>query len=112
MHPSDWIGGKALAKLGAVARYVGARLGTVTTSEGDTIEIDVTLETTPSVLYDTVVMPAGKAAAKALGNIGQAAEFLKDQYRHCKLVLAGARSYLRMPAFPRHCRLANPIRAC
>lgn len=59
----------------------------MTSSEGSSIEVDVTLETTPSVLYDAVVVPAGDAAVKALGNVGQAAEFLKDQYRHCKPML-------------------------
>jgi catalase len=39
------------------------------------------------VLYDAVVVPAGKAAVEALGNIGQTPEFLKDQYRHCKPIL-------------------------
>jgi len=77
----------SLTKLGAVARYVGARLGSVATSEGGTLVVDVTLETTPAVLYDAVVVPAGKAAVEALGNIGQAPEFLKDQYRHCKPIL-------------------------
>jgi catalase len=78
---------QSLTKLGAVVRYVGARLGRVTTEEGEVIEVDVTLETTPAVLYDAVVVPAGKAAAKTLGNIGQAPEFLKDTYRHCKPML-------------------------
>jgi catalase len=77
----------SLTKLGAVARYVGARLGSIATSEGGTLVVDVTLETTPAVLYDAVVVPAGKAAVEALGNIGQAPEFLKDQYRHCKPIL-------------------------
>jgi catalase len=92
-----------LAKLGAVVRYVGARLGTVTTSEGGALDVDVTLETTPSVLYDAVVIPAGEAAAKALGNIGQAAEFLKDQYRHCKpmLVLAEGAELLENAGIPK-----------
>jgi len=70
-----------------VARYVGARLGEVRTAQGDTIEVEVTLETAPSVLYDAVVVPGGKAA-KTLGNLGQALEFVKDQYRHCKPLLA------------------------
>ena len=30
----------------------------------------------------------GKKAATILGNVGQAAEFLKDQYRHAKPILA------------------------
>jgi catalase len=76
-----------LGKLGVIVRYVGSRLGSIHTSEGDVLEVDVTLETTPAVLYDAVVVPAGKAAVKILGNIGQAPEFLKDQYRHCKPML-------------------------
>jgi catalase len=39
----------------------------------------------PSVLFDGVVVPDG--AAKALGSLGQAAEFLQNQYRHCKPIL-------------------------
>jgi catalase len=78
---------QGLTKLGAVVRYVGARLGSVRTSDEGTIEVDATLESTPAVLYDAVVVPAGKGAAESLGNIGQAPEFLKDQYRHCKPML-------------------------
>jgi catalase len=67
---------------------VGARLGVVHTEAGDTIEVEVTLETMPSVLFDAVAVPGGKAAVRALGAIGQAPEFLKDQYRHAKPILA------------------------
>jgi catalase len=78
---------RSLTNLGAVARFVGARLGSVRTDEGDVIEVDATLETTPAVLYDAVVVPAGKDAITVLSSVGQAAEFLKDQYRHCKPIL-------------------------
>jgi catalase len=77
-----------LAEQGAVPRYVGARLGQVETDGGAVIEVEVTLETTPSVLYDAVIVPAGGAAAATLAGLGQALEFLKDQYRHCKPMLA------------------------
>ena len=69
-------------------RYVGARLGTVKTDEGDTLEVEVTLEAMPSVLFDAVAVPGGKDAVKVLGNLGHALEFLKDQYRHAKPILA------------------------
>jgi len=93
---------EALSKLGAVVRYVGLRLGSVSTIEGDVIEVDVTLETTPAVLYDAVVVPAGKAAFKALGNAGQASEFFKDQFRHCKpmLVLGEGEALLQNAGIP------------
>ncbi|HEY5959239.1 MAG TPA: catalase, partial [Polyangiaceae bacterium] len=77
-----------LAEQGAVPRYIGARLGTIETEEGDTIEVDATLETMPSVLFDAVAVPGGKVAITTLGNIGHALEFIKDQYRHAKPILA------------------------
>ncbi len=77
-----------LTARGAVPRLVGPRLGQVLTDEKEPLEVEVTLETTPSVLYDAVVVPGGKEAAVILGNIGLALEFLKDQYRHCKPILA------------------------
>ncbi len=78
----------ALGAQGAVARYVGPRLGTVTTEEGEPLEVEVTLETMPSVLFDAVAVPGGRRAVEALGNLGHALEFLKDQYRHAKAILA------------------------
>ena len=69
-------------------RYVGIRLGAVATEAGGTLEAEVTLETMPSVLFDALIIPGGKAAVTLLGNVGQAAEFIKDQYRHCKPILA------------------------
>jgi catalase len=88
----DGEGAKALhaglAKEGAVPRYVGARLGAVSTIEGDTLDAEVTFETMPSVLFDAVAVLDGKAAVEALGGSGQALEFLKDQYRHAKPMLA------------------------
>jgi catalase len=77
-----------LTAQGAVARYVGVRLGSVETQGGDPIEVEVTLETMPSVLFDAVAVPGGKTATTALGNTGHAVEFIKDQYRHAKTILA------------------------
>jgi catalase len=77
-----------LAKLGAVPRHVGVRLGAVTTDQGGSIEVDVTFETMPSVLFDAAAVPDGALAMDALGDVGHALEFLKDQYRHAKPILA------------------------
>jgi catalase len=78
----------ALAKEGAVPRYVGPRLGTLDAGDGNKLEVEVTFETMPSVLFDAVVVPDGKPGTDALGKLGQALEFVKDQYRHCKPILA------------------------
>jgi catalase len=77
-----------LAAQGAVPRFIGIRLGSVQTAEGDTLEAEVTLETMPSVLFDAVAVLGGKDAVIALGNVGHALEFIKDQYRHAKPILA------------------------
>ena len=77
----------ALVEAGAVPRIVGARLGQVQAENGEAIEIEVTLEAGPAVLYDALVIPGGHKAAQALGNVGHALEFIKDQYRHCKPIL-------------------------
>jgi catalase len=79
---------KALGDAGAVPRFVGVRLGTVATSDSDAIEVDATFETMPAVLFDAVVLPDGAAAIAALAQDGHAIEFLRDQYRHCKTILA------------------------
>jgi putative intracellular protease/amidase len=79
---------EALGDAGAVPRFVGVRLGAVATSDSDAIEVEVTFETMPSVLFDAVVLPDGAAAIEALAQDGHAIEFLRDQYRHCKTILA------------------------
>ena len=73
---------------GAVPRFVSITLGPVQPASGDPIEADVTIETTPSVLYDAVVVPDGKAGVQALQADARSLEFVKDQYRHCKPILA------------------------
>jgi catalase len=77
-----------LVEKGAVPRYVGARLGTVRGVDGIDLNVEVTLETTPAVLFDAVAVLGGKAAVTQLGNIGHALEFIKEQYRHAKPILA------------------------
>jgi catalase len=79
----------ALGEQGAVPIYVGLRLGAVNAgSKGDAVEVETTFETSPAVLFDAMVLPSGQAAIDALGKSGQAMDFLKNQYRHCKPILA------------------------
>ncbi len=74
---------------GAVPHFVGVRLGRVQPEDGGApIEVSATLENMPSVLFDALAVPGGERACKALGNVGHAAEFIKDQYRHAKPILA------------------------
>ena len=49
-----------------------------------------------------MVLPGGPAAADPLRNSGQAMEFLRTQYRHCKAILAleGSSSLLEAAGIP------------
>jgi catalase len=72
---------------GAVPRFIGPRLGVCKTADGKEIDVEVTFETAPSVVFDAAVIPGG-AGVRALTQVGQALEFVKDQYRHAKTLLA------------------------
>jgi catalase len=92
---ADGIESEAVAELlgeltdaGAVPRLLGVRLGTVRAVDGEEFEVDATLENSPSVLFDAMVLPDGDEALRALEAAGQTAEFIKDQYRHGKTILA------------------------
>ena len=85
----------ALTNAGAVTRLLSNRLGTLTSAEGTPFEADATLENSPPVLFDALVLPDGIDAVERLSKDGHTLEFLKDQYRHCKSILVlGAASKL------------------
>jgi catalase len=77
----------ALSGAGAAPRFVSARLGRVKSTSGELLDVEVTLEAAPSVLFDAMVLPDGPEAIQALSKEGHAIEFIKDQYRHCKPML-------------------------
>jgi len=79
---------RMLAEAGAVPRYVGLRLGHVDTTDGAVIEVEATIEALPSVLWDAVVLPDGDAALATLAASAEVMDFVKEQYRHCKPILA------------------------
>jgi catalase len=86
--PSAQAAHAAVLSEGAVPRFVGPKLGMVRGPNGADLEVEITFETAPSVVFDALAIPDGAAAAQALANIGQAMEFIKDTYRHCKTILA------------------------
>ncbi|MBA2686245.1 MAG: catalase [Gemmatimonadaceae bacterium] len=78
----------ALTDAGAIPRFIGPRLGTYKTSDGGTIEADASMENSPPVLFDALVLPDGDAGVKALAADGHTMEFVTNQFRHCKTILA------------------------
>ena len=78
----------ALLAEGAIGRLVGPRIGAFTTASGETIQADASMENEPGFLFDGLVLPDGDAAIATLAAIGHTDEFIKDQYRHGKTILA------------------------
>ena len=70
---------------GAVPVFVAPKLGAVSVTQVEPIQADASLEVAPSVVFDAVVIANAGAALSA---DGRAVEFVKDQYRHCKAILA------------------------
>lgn len=78
----------ALTDAGAVPRFVAPRLGTCATTNAGNIEADASLENSPPVLFDALVLPDGDRGLAALTADGHTMEFVTNQYRHCKTILA------------------------
>ncbi|OUM04097.1 catalase [Variovorax sp. JS1663] len=78
----------ALLEDGAIGRLVGPRIGPFVTASGTTLEADASMENEPGFLFDGLVLPDGAAAIDLLARDGHTAEFVKDQYRHGKTILA------------------------
>ena len=87
---------------GAMPRFVAQRIGPVTTAEGEVLEVDASFENSPGFLFDAMVLPDGEQAVAALALDGQAVEFVKEQYRHCKpiLVLGASAALLEQTGVP------------
>jgi catalase len=89
---------ESLLAAGATPRFVGVKMGPVSSTDGEPVEIEVSLEASPAVLWDaSVFLDDG-----GLADSGQALEFLKDQYRHCKtvLILGSATTLLQKAGIP------------
>ena len=86
----------AILNEGGVPRLLGIRLGKVMANGKQALNVETTMEATPSVLYDGLVIAGGESSAGNLSNSARTIEFLRDQYRHCKpiLILGAAKMFL------------------
>ncbi|TMS58811.1 catalase [Imbroritus primus] len=79
---------QALIDRGAMVRMVGQHVGIFAADDGTQLDADASLENHPACLFDGVIIPDGQAAITLLSDDGRALEFLRDQYRHAKTILA------------------------
>ena len=73
---------------GAVPRLVAPRIGSIETSDGVAITADASMENEPGFLFDALVLADGEQGVAALMKDGNTMAFIKDQYRHCKTIMA------------------------
>ena len=78
----------ALTEAGAVVHFVGPRVGLFKADSGEMIEANKSMENSPAVLFDALVLPDGSEAVQLLLDNGHTMEFIKDTFRHCKTILA------------------------
>jgi catalase len=74
----------ALVSAGAHVDVIAASLGELPTAEGDTVNVDRSLLTTASVMYDAVFVPGGAAAVEAMEADGAFIHFINEAFKHYK----------------------------
>lgn len=77
---------RALGKAGASMAVIAPVAGGVASAEGELVVPDHALAAAPSVLFDAVVVVAGKPGAKALIADPDALAFLREAWRHLKVI--------------------------
>ncbi len=79
---------KALVKAGIEVKLLAATLSDVQTAQGTAMAVDASLATTPSVVFDAVLLPSLGTAAASLARNGAAVLFVLEAYKHCKAIAA------------------------
>ncbi|MRX07329.1 catalase [Pseudoduganella sp. FT25W] len=77
-----------LLAAGATPRVVAPQLGQLAAADGSRLDIEISIEAAPAVLYDAVIIAGGATSAAMLAADSDARDFVRQQYRHCKPILA------------------------
>jgi catalase len=77
-----------LLAAGAVPRVVASQLGQLGAADGSRVDVEISMEAGPAVVYDALIVAGGAASAAMLKDDAEARDFVRLQYRHCKPILA------------------------
>jgi catalase len=77
-----------LLAAGAVPRVVAPQLGPLAAADGSRIDVEISIEAGPPVLYDAVIVADGEGSAALLARDPGGRDFIRQQHLHCKPVLA------------------------
>lgn len=78
---------KALEAHSARPILLGPTSAPVKTADGKQLPVDASMEGMPSIMFDGVVVPGGKASIDALAASGLAKHFLLEGYKHLKAMV-------------------------
>jgi len=76
----------ALKKENAFVKIVAPHGGTVKCSKGMDHEVDASITTTESVLFDAIYIPGGAESIEALKKEAKFIKFINEAFKHCKAV--------------------------
>jgi catalase len=76
----------ALTDAGAQAEVVSKSLGSLQSSDSESVKVDKSYLTTASIMYDAVFIPGGKKHAQTLKLQGDALHFVNEAFKHCKAI--------------------------
>lgn len=78
----------ALEKENAMVKIIAPHGGTVKCDENMDHEVDASIITTESVLFDAIYIPGGKKSIDALKNEAKFKKFINEAFKHCKSIAA------------------------
>ncbi|MFI7838394.1 catalase HPII [Pseudomonas asiatica] len=78
---------KALEAHSARPMLLGPTSAPVMAADGKQLPVDASMEGMPSIMFDGIVVPAGKASTDALAGSGLAKHFLLEGYKHLKALV-------------------------
>ncbi|HLO79659.1 MAG TPA: catalase, partial [Chitinophagaceae bacterium] len=81
---------EALINAGAVVDLIAPKLGPVTSENDVMIDVQQSLLTAASVLYDAVYVPGGTNSVASLASEANAVHFLNEAFKHCKAIAGDA----------------------
>lgn len=80
---------EGLKTLGAMPVFVGPIYGNIASNKpSESIETNSSFLTCKSILFDAVVIVGGQKSIDSLSNIGDAAAFINEAFKHCKPISA------------------------
>jgi catalase len=78
---------KALEAQSARPMLLGPSSAPVKSADGKQLPVDASIEGMPSIMFDGIVVPGGKASIDALSGSGVAKHFLLEGYKHLKAIV-------------------------